>query len=202
MKVCASCKIEKPLSAFYKNAKGKGGRHSRCKVCVGKTRHAWRITNLTRVKAVDACYRKEHAEQVRATVTYWRKTHPEECSAISKRYYERHPERVRVNAWRRRARKRAVSEDFTVEMAQFVREYGGHQCAVCGKSEKLCIDHWLPLSAGYALTMANAVLLCGLCNRRKSAKLPDTVYKRKFVKTVERQLRKQVQQWAAMVRVA
>lgn len=63
-KVCTKCREEKPLGAFNRLTRGKGGRSARCKECA---------------RAYQRQYRAEH---------------PEKSSEWSRRYYERHREAV------------------------------------------------------------------------------------------------------------
>ena len=41
-------------------------------------------------------------------------------------------------------------------------------CVICGRSEKLEIDHVKPLSKGFGLEPGNVVILCSKCNGEKS----------------------------------
>ncbi len=45
--------------------------------------------------------------------------------------------------------------------------YFNHQCAYCGKSDKLTKDHVVPLNRAGALTVQNTVPACGACNSSK-----------------------------------
>jgi 5-methylcytosine-specific restriction endonuclease McrA len=47
---------------------------------------------------------------------------------------------------------------------------------MCGATDSLCIDHHRPLSAGNALVLSNAVLLCKGCNSEKHNKEPEAFY--------------------------
>lgn len=46
----------------------------------------------------------------------------------------------------------------------------GYTCRGCGTSSGLQVDHIQPVSRGGANNLSNLQLLCGTCNRRKSAK--------------------------------
>ena len=65
-----------------------------------------------------------------------------------------------------------------------------YKCASCGSAHKLCLDHWRPLSKGYALTRTNAVVLCNSCNASKGAKLPEDHFDKEFVGLIEAKLDK------------
>ena len=232
MKTCTSCGVEKPLGAFHKHMGTRDGRRSYCKPCACTKVRVWQLANLDRVKANQHCWYVANQARVKATTSRYyrkhtahrkaqemrrRKAHPEKRRASDKRYKanhreelrvwearwrKMHPEQVRRNARHRRAQKRAIHENFTAPMEQFVHEFWGYQCAVCRTFEQLCVDHWLPLSKGYALTMNNAVLLCTSCNCKKSDRLPDAVYGQKFVRVMKQQLHKQARQWATRAKVA
>lgn len=180
-----------------------------------KTRY--REEHVTERNMYNARYYKEHAETIRKQkVRYYRENTeklrtrarqyywscPEERRLYVSRYQSTHPEQHREHARQRRARKRAVSENFTVEMEQIVRATWSNRCAFCDATKDLQIDHWKPLSRGHALTVDNAVLLCRACNARKGAKLPEELDNQTQVVVVEKQLAEQAQQWLARELVA
>jgi hypothetical protein len=63
--------------------------------------------------------------------------------------------------------RRSVPQD--IKIAVSVRD--GGRCRQCGSTHQLHFDHVIPVSRGGANTAANIQLLCGSCNRAKSAKL-------------------------------
>lgn len=112
----------------------------------------------------------------------------------AKTYYEENKnEEFMKETWRkasrnRRARQKQVNENYTREDEKYTKQLFGCKCVVCGTTEDLSIDHWLPLSKGHALTRSNAVTMCRQCNRLKSDKLPDVIYDSGFVKKIEKTL--------------
>ena len=60
---------------------------------------------------------------------------------------------------------RAIPQDVKIEVA--VRD--GGRCRQCGSNKELHFDHVMPWSKGGPNTVVNIQLLCGTCNRRKSA---------------------------------
>jgi len=50
MKQCRICKVEKPLTEFYKNAAMRSGYINNCKTCHNERSSEWRKENLERVK--------------------------------------------------------------------------------------------------------------------------------------------------------
>jgi len=57
------------------------------------------------------------------------------------------------------------------EIRRAVFERDGGQCVGCGSNFDLQYDHVIPVALGGATTVANLQLLCGNCNREKSADL-------------------------------
>lgn len=66
----------------------------------------------------------------------------------------------------RRARSRRVLSDAE---RQELLERDGWACVYCGATDELEIDHIIPFSRGGACSVDNFQVLCGPCNRSKSA---------------------------------
>jgi hypothetical protein len=62
---------------------------------------------------------------------------------------------------------RSIPQDVKVAVA--ARDQG--RCRQCGSTEELHYDHVIPWSKGGANTINNIQLLCGPCNRHKSASM-------------------------------
>lgn len=57
-----------------------------------------------------------------------------------------------------------------------VFERDGKICVICGSTEKLCIDHILPVSRGGFTKMENLQVLCEKCNLRKGNMTMEEFY--------------------------
>jgi 5-methylcytosine-specific restriction endonuclease McrA len=55
------------------------------------------------------------------------------------------------------------------EIRRLVWQRDGGRCVQCGADHDLQLDHIIPVSKGGATTVDNLQILCGPCNRRKSA---------------------------------
>lgn len=82
----------------------------------------------------------------------------------------RTPAYLAMKARERLERKRELDVNWTIEMDVALRQLQ-LACVLCKTTEKLTIDHLLPLSKGHGLRPGNAVILCGSCNTRKFNKL-------------------------------
>lgn len=63
-------------------------------------------------------------------------------------------------------REEAMMLNDSIKKKVFDRD--GKKCAVCGSTEKLCIDHIFPVSRGGFTQMDNLQILCEKCNIQKS----------------------------------
>lgn len=95
----------------------------------------------------------------------------------------------RVRAWRKnnpglaqhnssmsRAKSFGAEGSYSLGDWETLKKQYGHKCPHCGRSEpeiKLTRDHIIPLSRGGSNFIENIQPLCGDCNRRKHAKMPD-----------------------------
>jgi 5-methylcytosine-specific restriction endonuclease McrA len=133
-------------------------------------------------KAAKAQYYREHAIQTKENVQLWQQANPEKVRSYS-----------RTSSRKRRARKLAIPEVWTAEMESLVYEHFDYRCAVCQlktaeTQRSFHVDHWYPLSLGFPLTLANAVLMCPSCNCAKGAKLPEAIYQPEVVAYIEAKL--------------
>ena len=128
-----------------------------------------------RIREVRKAWYAANAEERRAYQRAYMASNPE-ARATNRRlvaeWYKRNPARTRDKHARRRAREgagRVTQEEWD---ALLVRE-GGY-CAYCGtESEKLTMDHVVPLSRGGAHSIENILPACKSCNSRKSARTPS-----------------------------
>jgi 5-methylcytosine-specific restriction endonuclease McrA len=149
---CFKCKVEKPLSMFFKDSKSNTGHDRKCKECASQaaaTRvHKYRNSDHGKAKAKE--YRLSNQDMIKAN--------------------------GRVGRSRRRARARNLDEKFTrIDMMEVMQRFN-HSCFKCGNKDKLHIDHHVPLSKGGRLTFTNAVILCEHCNISKHNKDPEIFY--------------------------
>lgn len=175
-KKCLKCGGIKPTIDFYTNPEYRDGFRSHCKQCTNRATARWH---------------RSHKEVVNRIMQKYRQTHPETERAARARYRKRHPEIKRKHNRIREARKAGVEESFSVEDEKFVYDRWEHKCVVCDRTALetiLTIDHWMPLSKGFALTRSNAVLMCLSCNSKKKAKMPHEVYEADFVRWIEARL--------------
>lgn len=70
---------------------------------------------------------------------------------------------------RRREQRKIYDSEWTIEIELALKKFQ-KECAICGATENLTVDHVLPLSEGYGLKPGNVVILCRRCNSGKNNK--------------------------------
>lgn len=123
-------------------------------------------------------YYNENKEYVLRKNKSWQLNNPEKYNDWWNNY--KTTEEYRLSRKRRDRKRRAlkfkVNEHYTPEDEQYTMALFNNKCINCGSTKNLCIDHHYPLSKGNPLTRNNAVLLCNICNVKKSNKSPENFY--------------------------
>lgn len=198
MKECSKCGEAKPLADFPPRKSSRDGKHGWCRPCYrayySAASRTWRAQNRGRQR--EAARRQYHADperhraykrrydeanreavNARAREAYatnggreyareYRRLHPEATKAASRRWYRRNREKVLDDFHaRRQAERQGI-----VTLARL-----GHllasPCLYCGATERIEIDHVVPLSRGGKHEDANLAPACRRCNASKGNKL-------------------------------
>lgn len=132
MKICASCKEEKELSGFKKNAKCKGGVVGKCKVCVNTYQKGWRMANPNHPKG--------NRSEVRAR--YYDKN-KEDILECSKTYRENNLPKYAFYAMKRHTTKLNATPSWLTKNQ--LREIATFYEVASWYSEPMHVDHIIPL---------------------------------------------------------
>lgn len=203
--ICKGCDKPKLIGAFYESPGRPAKKLPVCRECWRKARD-WKALMSRPKKRRRRTPEQERSRREKRSRGYHH-SDPYVMRILRAKYYEQQdPEKRREHKRRRRARKGETVERFTAEQARYVRTFWQNKCAACGRTEKiegkaLAIDHWLPLSRGYALTLDNAVLLCGRCNGKKGARLPKEVFSIQQIAKIENILRQQRRKFAPGIKL-
>lgn len=188
-KICRVCHEEKAISEFNWRGKwSKDGFNHACRVCTTEASREWRKNNLEYAQKRENQYNQEHREEKRAYAKKYTKTHrqiiKEKCKERyeenkdamqekSARWRKSNPDKRRIQHQRRRALKNNAFGDFSKDDLSRLTEAQDGKCLMCGKKEKLTIDHIVPLSKGGSHEITNIQLLCFSCNSSKKATTKD-----------------------------
>ncbi|SDH09629.1 HNH endonuclease [Paraburkholderia phenazinium] len=158
-KICSTCKIEKPFSAYGFKDKSKGWLRSYCKECQSIAHSAWNKINSIATRV--------HARK-------WKSSNKEQHLKYCKQWNRENPESGRLQRRKRRAIEKSAPGTHTV--ADIKRLLGLQRgcCAVCHKplNNVYHVDHRIALARGGSNDWMNLQLLHPRCNMRKHAKDP------------------------------
>ena len=178
-KVCTVCKVEKPVTDFYK--RGNGGFFNYCKDCANSSARRYYLSNWRAIHDKKIEYDKAHRSEISAYNKQYYMNHFEEVKQRTKDWVNNNPEKSRESgvfyAQRARSRKRGTKASFTRIDWKCCKVYFGHRCAYCGKEiKKATQDHVIPVEKDGDYTVTNVVPACMSCNSSKGNKSFDEWY--------------------------
>ena len=180
-KKCNKCGETKELGEFGKDSRMAGGRVSGCKACATAARAARYIRDKAKENRLSSEYRKANREVILKREGKYRAENREEVNLRTKRwrkesgysqaeYKEKKRKEYASYEQNRRAAILSASGDFTHQQWDSRLDYYGGKCVYCGSTEKIEIEHRIPLSRGGTNFPANLVPACKSCNCSKGTK--------------------------------
>jgi 5-methylcytosine-specific restriction endonuclease McrA len=110
MKICAKCRVEKPLSEFGKRTKAKDGLQHDCKECRNAYNRAYNVTNrdrfrdnrrnadvLERKRKYDSTRYVENSDEIKLRTAAWLKSHPEWRKLRNAQWAKNNPDKVVIS---------------------------------------------------------------------------------------------------------
>lgn len=163
LKVCTRCHEAKLFTEYGKQTSKKDGLCPHCKVCQRIRHKQWECPAPT----------ESRKQSMRAAGNRYRQKNKARQKIRSAEYYKKHPEIAFIGNHTARAKKYGCDGKFTFAEWQALCAKFGNKCASCGASEKLVVDHVIPLILKGANTIDNIQPLCAKCNRKKYNKTTD-----------------------------
>ncbi|WP_051588616.1 hypothetical protein, partial [Bacillus sp. UNC437CL72CviS29] len=193
-KECTKCGCWKPLeSGFHKARRSLGGRYSQCKECkfeyckknkeritkyqrkwcdenkerLAKYYHNYHMENRERKLEYSRNHYKENKKRKAMLGRVWRKENKERMLEIARKWRKNNPDKIVMKSLRRRAFKKSLPDDFTIEELQQVRTYFEDGCSLTG-NKTFHWDHVIPLAIGHGgTTYGNMIPLRSDLNESK-----------------------------------
>lgn len=173
MKTCKLCGDEKPYEEFHRDKKSPDGHVNRCKVCVKDLTKTHYQANREKKIAYQSEWSKNNREKTRE---YGRRHYERNAerlrpqkSLYSKSYAAANPDKRRMNEQARRGRKMSMTWEGIASWLELIQFYGD-SCLKCGATDRLTLDHIVPLALGGAHSTNNFQILCQSCNSAKGAR--------------------------------
>lgn len=115
---------------------------------------------------------EKERERLRDSMRRWREANPELELERKRRYRAANIDVVRKREREKTYARRAMTSS-SPELADYMAELVLKPCVYCGATERISIDHVIPLSRGGKHEAANLAPACLSCNCSKGARLPD-----------------------------
>lgn len=181
-KTCTKCGQIKPYSEFNNRKASPDGKQPKCRECEHIAQRE---------------YNAKNSERNVARATAWNKINKEQRKIISQGYVKRNPERRRetsrnnhlknrdrrnaqtrlnrlANSDRARsyvlARRGRIKASAKLVTVKEIAKMYASVCTYCGSSDKIEIDHIVPLSKGGRHSIGNLTPACRVCNASKGNK--------------------------------
>ncbi|PFE80023.1 hypothetical protein CN333_00045 [Bacillus thuringiensis] len=167
-KECTKCGEWKPLDdGFNKEKSCLGGKRSRCKKCQAIANRQWceenrekrlryyskyREKNRKIILERNRKYREENKEKRSMYFSKWYEENKEKRSKYYSKWQQDNPNKVALSRNRRRARKKALPDDFTIEQANDVLAHFEDGCSLTRDTD-IHWDHVIPLTTGHGGTI-------------------------------------------------
>ena len=178
-KVCSKCEVEKPLAEFPVRQTSRDGRHCWCHACkkayYAQKSREWREKNRERDCQNQRNRRKdpENLKKLREWMREYRAANREHVRALERarqaREYATPEGKARIQEHKRR-RALGISEA-SPEVTARVAEIYTEPCVYCGATNRIEVDHIIPLSRGGKHELDNLAPACRSCNASKRDKL-------------------------------
>lgn len=182
-KGCTKCGVDKPLDDFPRSPQCTDGRAGDCRQCRSEYRREWGRKNRERSRLVNrawyeenrerrlaagAQWYRENSERSRANAAAWRAANPDTWRSYSRKWAKENPERAAEGAQRYRARRRG-STTLALSVDDLNDVLASGACLACGATERLTVEHLIPLARGGQHARGNLALLCLSCNSSKGS---------------------------------
>ena len=153
MKTCKKCHRELLVAEFSKNSRNLDGLENWCKACVKEKYANWRSKNLEYDLRRKKFWRENNLEYDKQRKANW------STNNLDKRRMSYHKRNIKLRQ----------NEVFYISDKEIKRLLSS-PCFYCKSTEKIQIDHIIPVSKGGRHSIGNIVPACRSCNASKCDK--------------------------------
>lgn len=169
---CSKCNLllEETDANFYRDRRGDYFR-GHCKSCMNNLCAEYAETRREELKAYyrDWRIRVRSGQHLKRKPKSQARLDNQTLREATRRFRRNNPASYRASMQRRAARKKSLPDTLTANDWRVCLDYWRHQCCVCGSRQKLCAEHWIPLSSPNCpgTVVSNIVVMCLSCNSSK-----------------------------------
>ena len=150
---CSTCKINKILGDFSKQASCNGGFRGECQQCRNEKARKWYLNNKEHRKKTAQLWRVLNQNKITKAVSAWTKANPDKKS----NHYHSRKAKLKQNGVYR------ISE-------KELKKLYSLPCFYCGANDKKTQDHVVPINRGGSHSIGNLITACQSCNSSKQDK--------------------------------
>ncbi|PRT35311.1 hypothetical protein [Bacillus wiedmannii] len=177
-KRCTECSEWKILEDYYVEKRGNEQYiKSKCKECQRNQSREWKVNNKERIKETAEKWKAENCMQVNEYMHLYgiryRERNKTKIAEQKRIWKQNNPERVKLSIQVRRARKKSLPHNWTLEQKAEMMDYFDGKCALTGES-KITEEHAIPLSIGHGGTVHGN--MWPLCSRLNSSKYNKNIF--------------------------
>jgi 5-methylcytosine-specific restriction endonuclease McrA len=165
MKNCGKCKELLPLDAFAKNRARTDGLQGYCKACDRIKNKEYASKNKDKQLVRTNKWRENNRDQYLSLKREWRKR---QVALGTLKKYPKDSEKHRLRMIERRAK--LANNGVFVLLPKEERKLMRGPCFYCQATEKITIDHIIPIYKGGRHSIGNLVSACKSCNSSKGVK--------------------------------
>jgi 5-methylcytosine-specific restriction endonuclease McrA len=169
VKKCPKCQNSYDYSSFTRDKSRKDGFSCYCKPCEKAKLADYYVKNTSKINARNIANHYANREQALQRGKRWRKNNPD---------YAKNSAQIKAQVRKRDAWKMG-NGIFKVTKKELQRLYNS-PCAYCGSTNKIEIDHVIPLVKGGTHSIGNLTSACRTCNASKNKDFL-TVWKKKNI---------------------
>lgn len=136
---------------------------------------AWNDLNRDRIQANNKAYYVAHMDQCKANARAFYAANLEQCKETMQKWVENNRDQHNLNGRIAKQRRRAAGDLSKDDWLEVLAEFG-NACLACGATERIEMDHIVPIIKGGLNLKDNLQPLCKSCNTRKTTKIIDYRY--------------------------
>jgi hypothetical protein len=145
-KVCTRCSEWRLIEeSFAKLKSGLGGKLAYCYECNRKRCLNWHYSNKEKSNGDSRAWYESNRERAIKNSRNWNEDNKERQLENQRKWKQENREKSRLYDQRRRARIAALPDTLTDEQIKSENEFYGNRCPLTGKTEKLTVEHVIPV---------------------------------------------------------